>query len=173
VTKVIITLFLLVSLAACGGKKDDKASTDQKSTDQKASGVASTPTGDWQDYDLSEKKLPVIAKGPKGATLSENFLGVEITHPEKFSYVVGNGTAKDVKQALADLKKDEILKFEKVVMEDADGFIAKIGSGFVLTRHATVNKVDYMMICIPLYALPTEEDAKSLYAAMGELRKKS
>lgn len=147
-------------LAACG--------SGTTSTDLPTAGTP-TPTAGWVDADLitTDTKLPLVVKAPKGYTVAKSPLGdVELTS-EALTFDVDDVTGLGADQL--QVKKEGVMKnsgmtFEKLVLDQPDGFIAQMGgSNYIPVRLVKVGDKTYQFSTIPLNALQSEEAAKQVY----------
>ena len=149
-------------LAACGGST---TSADQTATTDKPAADAAG----WVDADLSTTatRLPLVVKAPKGYTVAQSPLGdVELTTDE-LTFDVDDVTALGADQLKA--KKEDVMKnsgmtFEKLVLDQPDGFIAQLGGGnYIPVRLVKVGDKTYQFSTIPLNAMQSEEAARQVY----------
>lgn len=159
---LLLTTATGLLLAACG--EATPANQAAATTDKPAAAAAG-----WVDADLSttENKLPVVVKAPKGYTVGKSPIGdVELTTDE-LSFDVDDVTAlgpDQLKTKKEDVMKHSGLPFEKLVLDQPDGFIAQMGGGnYIPVRMVKVGAKTYQFSTIPLNAMQSEEAARQVY----------
>lgn len=154
-------------LAACGGST---TAADKPAT-ATAGGTAATsalPDG-WVEADLSTtpSKLPIVVKAPKGYTMAKSNLdGAELTTDE-LTFDVDDVTeqgADYLARTKEDVMKNSGMTFEKLVLDQPDGFIAQMGgSNYLPVRLVKVGGKTYEFSTIPLHAMQSEAAARQVY----------
>jgi ABC-type Fe3+-hydroxamate transport system substrate-binding protein len=152
-------------LAACGSST---APAGQPAAADKPA-AATTDAAGWVDADLSTTapKLPLVVKAPKGYTVAQSPLGdVELTTDE-LSFDVDDVTAlgaDQLKTKKEDVMRNSGMAFEKLVLDQPDGFIAQMGGGnYIPVRLVKVGGKTYQFSTIPLNAMQSEEAARQVY----------